>query len=147
MKGLKKKQRIQVIGLIGVTLAVAAVLIGYGFREGINLFRSPTQVLAQVPPQGEVFRIGGLIAEGTLKREPNNFVTFTVTDGNASVPLEYTGFLPDLVAENSGVVALGTYINNTFQATEILAKHDETYMPKEVIEALKEQGVYVDPDS
>jgi cytochrome c-type biogenesis protein CcmE len=145
MRGLKKKQRIQVIGLIGVTLAVAAVLIGYGFREGINLFRSPTQILAAAPPAGEVFRIGGLIAEGTLKREPNNFVTFTVTDGNASVPLEYTGLLPDLVAEKSGVVALGTYENNTFQATEILAKHDETYMPKEVIEALKEQGVYQEP--
>lgn len=147
MKGLKKKQRIQVIVLIGVTLAVAAGLIGYGFREGINLFRSPSQVLAQVPPAGEVFRIGGLIAEGTLKREKDNFVTFTVTDGNASVPVEYTGLLPDLVAEKSGVVALGTYINNTFQATEILAKHDETYMPKEVIEALKEQGVYVEPES
>ena len=147
MRGLKKTQRVQVIVLISVTLAVAVGLIGYGFREGINLFRSPTQVLAQVPPEGEMFRIGGLIAEGTLVKGNDNFVTFTVTDGNASVPVEYTGLLPDLVAENSGVVALGTYVNNTFQATEILAKHDETYMPKEVIEALKEQGVYQEPDS
>jgi cytochrome c-type biogenesis protein CcmE len=147
MKGLKKRQRVQVIALIAVTLLIAVALIGYGFRSGINLFRSPTQVLADVPPPGEVFRIGGLIEVGTLDRMPESRVQFNVTDGNASVPVVYTGLLPDLIAEDSGVVAKGVYVNNIFQASEILAKHDETYMPKEVIEALKEQGVYQEPDS
>ena len=147
MKGLRKKQRIQVIGLMAVTLVVAAVLIGYGFREGINFFRSPTEVLADVPPESEVFRIGGLIEEGTLVRGEGNAVTFVVTDGNGAVPVSYTGILPDLIAENSGVVAKGSYVGGTFLATEILAKHDEKYMPKEVIDALKEQGVYQEPGS
>jgi len=147
MRGLKKKQRVQVIALIAVTLLLAVGLIGYGFRNGINLFRSPTQVLADVPPPAEVFRIGGLIATGTLIKGRDNQVTFSVTDGNATVPVVYTGLVPDLIAEDSGVVAKGSYVNGSFVATEILAKHDEKYMPKEVIDALKEQGVYVEPGS
>ncbi|MEY8841078.1 cytochrome c maturation protein CcmE, partial [Cribrihabitans sp. XS_ASV171] len=72
-------------------------------------------------------------------------VRFVVTDGGASVPVSYTGVLPDLFAENQGMVGTGSYINGVFEASEILAKHDETYMPKEVVDALKEQGVYKDP--
>ena len=73
-------------------------------------------------------------------------ITFNVTDGGATVPVTYTGVLPDLFSENQGMVGTGSYINGTFQATEILSKHDESYMPKEVTDALKEQGVYQAPD-
>ncbi len=74
-------------------------------------------------------------------------ITFAVTDGAATVPVSYTGVLPDLFKEGEGMVGTGRLVNGVFEATEILAKHDESYMPKEVIDALKEQGVYVDPNS
>jgi cytochrome c-type biogenesis protein CcmE len=103
--------------------------------------------VAGPPGPTEVFRIGGLVEEGRIVRGQGETVSFRVTDGGASIPVTYTGILPDLFAENQGMVGQGRYIDGTFQATEILAKHDETYMPKEVIDALKDQGVYVDPAS
>ena len=145
MKGLKKQRRIQIIALAAVALIAATALIGYAMRDGINFFRSPSQVVETPPSPTEVFRIGGLVAEGSIVRGQGETVTFSVTDGGAVVPVAYTGVLPDLFAENQGMVGLGTYVNGTFQATEILARHDETYMPKEVVDALKEQGVYKDP--
>lgn len=147
MRGLKKQRRIQIIALAVVALIGATALIGYGLRDGINFFRTPTQVVETPPPEDEVFRIGGLVAEGTLDRGSSETVRFEVTDGNASVPVSFTGVLPDLFGENEGAVALGQMQNGVFIATEVLARHDETYMPKEVIEALQEQGVYVDPDT
>ena len=95
---------------------------------------------------GQRIRLGGLVEEGTLLRGQGETVTFSVTDGAASVPVSYTGILPDLFAENQGMVGTGKYINGTFEASEILAKHDETYMPREVVDALKEQGVYQEPE-
>ena len=74
-------------------------------------------------------------------------IRFAVTDGGASIPVTYSGVLPDLFEENQGMVGMGKYINGVFEASEILAKHDETYMPKEVVDALKEQGVYQEPDA
>ena len=147
MKSLKKTRRIQIIILAFVSLTVATGLIGYAMRDGINFFKSPSQVIAEPPAPNEVFRIGGLVEEGTLVRGQGETVTFNVTDGGASVPVTFTGVLPDLFGEGQGMVGTGSYINNTFQATEILAKHDEDYMPKEVIDALKEQGTYVEPNS
>lgn len=147
MKSLKKQRRIQVIVVAAVALAVSTALIGYALRDGINYFRSPSEVLAEPPRASEVFRIGGLVESGTLQRGDGETVRFFVTDGGASVPVTFTGVLPDLFAEDQGMVGLGSYVNGTFQATEILAKHDETYMPKEVVDALKEQGVYQAPDS
>ena len=147
MKSLKKRRRIQIIVIAFVALAVATGLIGYAMRDGINFFRSPSQVMAEPPAPSEVFRIGGLVEEGSLKKEADGTVAFRVTDGGASVPVRYSGILPDLFGENQGMVATGKYVNGVFQATEILAKHDEDYMPKEVIDALKEQGVYEDPNS
>jgi cytochrome c-type biogenesis protein CcmE len=147
MKSLKKTRRIQIIILAFVSLTVATGLIGYAMRDGINFFKSPSQVIAEPPAPNEVFRIGGLVEEGTLVRGQGETVTFNVTDGGASVPVAFTGVLPDLFGEGQGMVGTGSYINNTFQATEILAKHDEDYMPKEVIDALKEQGTYVEPNS
>ncbi len=145
MKGLKKQRRIQVILLAFVAIVVATALIGYAMRDGINFFRSPSQVAEQPPAPGEVFRIGGLVEEGSLTRGAGETVSFRVTDTNASVPVTFTGILPDLFAEGQGMVGTGSMQGETFVATEILAKHDETYMPKEVIDTLKEQGVYVEP--
>jgi cytochrome c-type biogenesis protein CcmE len=147
MMPLKKKRRIQIIALAAVSLALSTGLIGYAMRDGINFFRSPAQIVAEPPAPTEVFRIGGLVEEGSITRGEGETVTFRVTDGGATIPVTYTGILPDLFGENQGMVGQGRYIDGTFQATEILAKHDETYMPKEVIDALKEQGVYVEPGS
>ncbi|QUJ77858.1 cytochrome c maturation protein CcmE [Sulfitobacter albidus] len=147
MKSLKKQRRIQVIAVAVCALIAATALIGYGLRDGINFFRAPSQVVAEPPAPTEVFRIGGLVEEGTLKRGEGEQTRFSVTDGGASVPVVYTGVLPDLFGENEGMVGTGRYINGVFEATEILARHDETYMPKEVVDALKEQGVYQEPDT
>ena len=146
MIGLKKKRRIQIIVLAFVALAGSTALIGYAMQDGINFFRSPSQIAADPPAPSEVFRIGGLVEAGSVKRGNGKTVTFAVTDGGATVPVAYTGILPDLFGEGQGMVATGSLVTGTFQATEILAKHDESYMPKEVIDALKEQGVYKEPN-
>ena len=146
MKSLKKQRRIQIIALAVVGLTVATALIGYAMRDGINFFRAPSQIVAEPPGPPEVFRIGGLVAEGSLIRGQGESIRFEVTDGGAAVPVVFTGVLPDLFEENQGMVGTGRYINGVFEASEILAKHDETYMPKEVVDALKEQGVYQDPN-
>ncbi|THH38864.1 cytochrome c maturation protein CcmE [Aliishimia ponticola] len=147
MKSLKKQRRIQVIALTVVALIVSTGLIGYAMRDGINFFRSPSQVMEEPPQPTEVFRIGGLVEEGSLERGQGETIRFSVTDGGASVAVTFTGVLPDLFEENQGMVGTGRYVNGVFEATEILAKHDETYMPKEVVDALKEQGVYQEPES
>ena len=146
MKSLKKQRRIQVIILTFVAMIVSTALIGYAMRDGINFFRSPSQVLEEPPAANEVFRIGGLVEDGTLVRADGETVRFSVTDGGASVPVTFTGILPDLFKENEGMVGTGSYVDGVFVATEILAKHDETYMPKAVVDALKEQGVYQEPE-
>ncbi|MDP3194482.1 cytochrome c maturation protein CcmE [Tabrizicola sp.] len=147
MKGLKKQRRIQIIALAAVALLGATGLVGYAMRDGINFFRSPSQVMSAPPSAGETFRIGGLVVEGSIVRGEGTEVSFAVTDTNATVPVRYNGILPDLFSEGQGMVALGKMEGDTFIATEVLAKHDETYMPQEVVDALKEQGVYVDPNA
>lgn len=147
MRNLKKKRRIQVLAVAAVALALSTALIGYGMRDGINFFRAPTQVMEEPPAPGEVFRLGGLVEVGTLKRGQGEEITFNVTDGGATVPVKFSGVLPDLFGENKGMVGTGVMENGVFVAKEILAKHDENYMPKEVTEALKEQGVYRAPES
>ena len=147
MKGLKKQRRIQIILLASVALTLSAVLVGYAMRDGINFFRTPTQVVENPPAPEETFRIGGLVDEGSLVRGQGETVTFRVTDTNVSVPVAYTGVLPDLFGEGEGAVALGNLVDGVFVAREVLARHDETYMPKEVIDALKDQGVYKDPQA
>lgn len=147
MKSLKKQRRIQIVLIAAVALALSTALIGYAMRDGINFFRSPAEVIAEPPAENEEFRLGGLVEEGSLVRGQGETVTFRVTDGGGTVQVAYKGVLPDLFEENQGMIGTGRYINGVFQATEILAKHDETYMPKEVIDALKEQGVFVEPES
>ena len=145
LKGLKKQRRVQVILLAFALLVVATGLVGYAMRDGINFFRSPSQIVSDPPRPGEVFRIGGLVEQGSLVRGQGETVSFSVTDTNKTIPVRFTGVLPDLFAEGAGMVGTGSMQGDTFVATEILAKHDENYMPKEVVDALKEQGVYVEP--
>lgn len=142
MKNLKKQRRVQIIAIAFGALGLATALIGYAMRDGINYFRTPTQVAEAPPPPTEVFRIGGLVLGGSIVRGQGTTITFAVTDTNQTVPVQFTGVLPDLFGEGQGMVGTGSLVGGTFVATEILAKHDETYMPREVIDALKAQGVY-----
>ena len=145
MKTLKKRRRVQVILLAVVALGLATAFIGIALKDGINYFRSPSQVIAEPPKPAEVFRIGGLVETGSIIRGQGETIHFVVTDGGESVPVSFKGVLPDLFSENQGMIGTGSYVDGVFEATEILAKHDETYMPKEVMDALKEQGVYQKP--
>lgn len=146
MRGLKKQRRIQIVVVATVALALSTALIGYALRDGINFFRPPVEVAENPPPPTEVFRIGGMVEEGTLVRGQGETITFNVTDFAASIPVSYTGVLPDLFGEGEGMVGTGRMVDGTFEASDILARHDETYMPAEVIEALQDQGMYHDPD-
>ncbi|WP_102226522.1 cytochrome c maturation protein CcmE [Acidimangrovimonas sediminis] len=145
MKSLKKKRRIQIIVVAAVALVLSTALVGYAFRGGINFYRTPTQVAEKAPPSFEIFRIGGLVKKGTLVRGDGKTITFDVTDTKSAIPVRFTGVLPDLFSEGSGMIATGHMEHGTFIAREILAKHDATYMPKEVIDTLKAQGVYEPP--
>lgn len=147
MKNLKKTRRKQIIGAAAVSLVLATALVGYGFRDGINLYRSPSEYAASPIAEGEVFRLGGLVETGSLVRGAGETITFNVTDGGATVPVRFTGVLPDLFGEGQGMIGTGSMQEGTFIAREILAKHDENYMPREVIDSLKAQGVYEDPNS
>jgi cytochrome c-type biogenesis protein CcmE len=139
--GLKKRRRVQLIVIAFVFIIVATALIGFAFKDGIEFFRSPTQVMSEKIDPTEVFRIGGLVKEETLQRNGDN-VSFVVTDTANDVPVTFIGILPDLFSEGTGMIATGRLIAGEFEATEILAKHDENYLPKEVADALKEQGVF-----
>ena len=147
LKSLKKRRRVQVIYMASASLALVLALLWFLPDDSFQFFRSPSEVTQAPPPPTELFRIGGLVAEGTLARGQGEQISFAVTDGGASIPVVYSGILPDLFAEGQGMVAQGKYINGRFEAVEILAKHDETYMPSEVIDALKAQGIYVEPNA
>jgi cytochrome c-type biogenesis protein CcmE len=140
MAGLRKKQRVRMIVGGLALLAVAAGLAGYGFREGIEFFRSPTQLAEEPLADGKVFRLGGLVKPGTWQQGAVS--TFVVTDGTSDVPVRFSGIVPSLFAEGGGTIVRGTMQDGVFVADEVLAKHDETYMPREVVDALKEQGVW-----
>ncbi|KFE35747.1 cytochrome c maturation protein CcmE [Thioclava atlantica] len=147
MKSLKKKRRIQVLAVAAVALVISTGMIGYAMRDGINFFRAPSQLATEPPKPGETFRLGGLVEKGTLKRGEGETITFSVTDGGATVPVKFAGVLPDLFKEGQGMIGTGKMEDGVFVADEILAKHDENYMPKEVVDALKKQGVYEAPNS
>jgi len=109
-------------------------------RDGIQYFRSPSQVIEQSPLPTELFRIGGLVKdESWIKGKKHQFV---VTDTENDISVEFIGILPDLFREGQGVIATGNLVNNIFIASEVLAKHDENYIPKEVMDTLKNKGLY-----
>jgi cytochrome c-type biogenesis protein CcmE len=120
------------------TLGIAAALVLNAFQSNLVFFFSPTQVAQAEAPKDRAFRIGGLVEQGSIKRDPNGLtVTFVVTDTAKTVPVTYTGMLPDLFSEGKGVVAQGKLrADGMFVAEQVLAKHDENYMPPEAAEAL-----------
>ena len=145
MKLRRRDQRLIVIGAAGVMLALAAFLTLMGLRDSVVYFAAPSE-LAQKAKPGHVVRLGGLVVRGSLHRDPDGAERFTVTDNVAQVNVRYDGILPDLFREGQGVVAEGVYAPGAdFEATRVLAKHDETYMPREVAEALKARGEWKGP--
>lgn len=137
---MKTRHKRLIIIMAGVAvLAVALTLIFKAFNSNMVFFFSPTDVQANQAPVNKAFRLGGLVEEGSLQREDDGLtVHFKVTDNNKTIPVTYTGILPDLFREGQGVVAQGKLNpQGTFLASEVLAKHDETYMPPEVADALE----------
>jgi cytochrome c-type biogenesis protein CcmE len=138
----RRQRRLVLIGAALAILSLAAGLALTALRESIVFFVTPSELAAKPVETGKRFRIGGLVKEGSLVREGLS-ARFEVTDGNASFPVVYRGILPDLFREQQGVVAEGAFdAAGTFRADTVLAKHDERYMPKEVADALKKQGVW-----
>jgi cytochrome c-type biogenesis protein CcmE len=131
-----------VVGLVIAGVAIAAALGLRAFDDNLLYFYSPTQVAAGEAPPGKKFRLGGLVTEGSIQREPGALeVRFQVTDMKESMTVSYSGVLPDLFREGQGVIAFGVLMpDGSFRADEVLAKHDENYMPPEVAEALRAQG-------
>ena len=134
----RRHKRITIIFVGLAALAFATYLVASAFRENLVFFFSPTQVAKKEAPVGRTFRVGGLVENGTLKRDPDGLtVRFTVTDTAASIPVVYKGILPDLFKEGRGCVAQGRIgPDGVFQAEQVLAKHDENYMPPEAGAAL-----------
>ena len=138
MKPRHKRLAIIAGGL--AALGIAAALVLNAFRSNLVFFYSPSQVLANEAPQGKTLRIGGLVEAGSLTRERDGLtVRFVVTDTARELPVVYTGILPDLFREGKGVVAQGRFgADGVFQATEVLAKHDENYMPPDAAHAIEQ---------
>ena len=139
----KRDQRLIVIGAAGVLLAMAVALTLVGLRDSVVYFAAPSELAEKAQP-GHRIRIGGLVVAGSLHRDADG-VRFAVTDNRAQVDVHYAGELPSLFREGQGVVAEGAYAGGAFEATRVLAKHDENYMPREVAEALKQRGEWKGP--
>ena len=137
----RKQRRMTMIGGALAVLAIAAGLVLNALRDSIVFFSTPTMAADKKIPAGQRFRLGGMVEQGSLQRGDNLAVSFKVSDGGATLPVNFKGILPDLFREGQGVVAEGALDGNgVFKADTVLAKHDETYMPKEVADALKKQG-------
>ena len=131
-----RHQRLAIAAGVVAVVGVAAALVLNAFQSNLVFFYSPSQIASKEAPTGRTFRLGGLVEAGSVKRDGVS-VSFVVTDTARSVPVRYSGILPDLFKEGKGVVAQGQLKDGTFEAREVLAKHDENYMPPEAAEALK----------
>lgn len=141
----RRQRRLAAIGAIGLVVAVALGMILVALRDRIVFFRSPTEIAEGRVKPGESIRLGGLVLTGSVMREAGNPIRFIVTDGANEVKVIYGGILPDLFREGQGVVAEGRMEpDGIFAATNILARHDENYMPREVADSLKKQGHWRD---
>ena len=141
----RKQRRLTMIGGALAVLAIAAALVLNALRNSIVFFSTPVMVAEQHIPAGKRFRLGGLVQPGSLVRGDNLAIKFEVSDGSATLPVAFQGILPDLFREGQGVVAEGALDSTgVFKADTVLAKHDETYMPKDVADALKKQGHWKD---
>ncbi len=139
---MKPKRRRLYFVVVGMALlGVAAGLVLYAMNDSLVFFYSPSDLVTKEIPPGRTLRLGGLVETGSVQRDGGTTVRFRVTDLAKAVPVVYTGILPDLFREGQGVVTMGTIgSDGVFVADEVLAKHDENYMPKEVVDALKKSG-------
>ncbi len=148
-KSPKARRRLTVLLAAAPVLALAIGLALYGLRDSISFFYTPSQAIDAGVPAGRSVQLGGLVEEGSVVRHPDGQVEFIVADRRAASKVVYHGELPDLFREGQGIVAQGAFDKEgVFVARQVLAKHDEKYMPKEVADALKEQGEWYgdDPD-
>jgi cytochrome c-type biogenesis protein CcmE len=135
----RRKRMAIALGIVAVVGAATALVLN-AFQSNLVFFYTPTQIDAKEAPSGRTFRLGGLVVEGSVKRDGVK-VAFEVTDTAKTVPVQFSGILPDLFKEGKGVVAQGQLENGVFQAREVLAKHDENYMPPEAAQALKNAAI------
>lgn len=141
----RKQRRLSLIGGGLLVLGLAAALVLFALKDAIVFFNSPTDIVEKNVKPGARIRLGGLVKPGSIQRGEQLNVRFEITDGNKSIPVGYSGILPDLFREGQGVVTEGTLdAAGTFKADTVLAKHDENYMPKEVADSLKKQGHWKD---
>jgi cytochrome c-type biogenesis protein CcmE len=139
----RKQRRAILIGTCLGVLALAVGLVLFALRDSIVFFYTPSEVAEKGLATGQRFRLGGLVEDGSVKRSEGTTVSFVITDKRSTLPVTYTGVLPDLFREGQGVVAEGMLTSDgVFHADSVLAKHDENYMPPEVAKKLKEQGVW-----
>ncbi|MEE2693118.1 MAG: cytochrome c maturation protein CcmE [Pseudomonadota bacterium] len=137
----RKQKRLALVGGVFVAAAVGVALVLSALNKAVAYFYVPADIAALPSPPEGLIRLGGLVEAGSVVREEGGaLIRFTVADEVSQVPVSYRGILPDLFREGQGVVAQGRLVNGELQAVEVLAKHDENYMPREVAEALKEQG-------
>lgn len=137
-----RKQRLALVFGAITAVAIAVGLVLYALNQNINLFFTPTQIASGEAPENQTIRIGGLVVAGSVARNPDSLdVSFELTDNESQVMVSFSGILPDLFREGQGIIALGEFSEQKgFVAKEVLAKHDENYMPPEVAEALKKAG-------
>ncbi|MBS1168878.1 MAG: ccmE [Proteobacteria bacterium] len=141
----RKTRRLILIGTVGAILATAIGLVLFALSGQITLYKTPSEIVEQPMPEGRRLRIGGLVEVGSVVRKDGGQVDFKVTDTANAVSVTYIGLLPDLFKEGQGVVAEGRLDQaGLFHADTVLAKHDERYMPKEVVDALKARGVWIE---
>lgn len=132
-----RKRRLIAVGLILVAVGIATALTLLALQDNMNYLFTPAQVKAGETERHTTFRLGGMVKKDSIRRAPDSLrVDFTVIDGDAEMPVEYTGILPDLFRENQAVIATGSMQDGHFVAREVLAKHDESYMPKELADAM-----------
>jgi cytochrome c-type biogenesis protein CcmE len=135
-----RQRRMALVGVAVLGVAGAVALALQAFEENMTYFVTPTELLADAKRADKSFRLGGMVKEGSVQRTPGNLeVRFTVTDMKQEMPVSYNGVLPDLFREGQGVITRGKFVNGVFNADEVLAKHDEKYMPPEVAKKLAEQ--------
>lgn len=136
----RKRRRATMLGIGLALLAGGAVLAGFAFDRSFAFFVTPSELAAEPPAPGRLLRLGGLVVEGSVAHRADGSVSFSVTDTAETVSVTYAGLLPDLFREGQGVVAQGHWQDGRFAAVEVLARHDENYVPAEVVEALKAEG-------
>jgi cytochrome c-type biogenesis protein CcmE len=132
-----RKRRLIAVGLILVAVGIATTLTVFALQQNMTYLYTPSEILAGKVPAGARFRIGGMVKDQSIERGQSLTVAFVVTDGDGDMRVEYEGILPDLFREKQSVIATGTMQGNRFVASEVLAKHDENYVPRDVAEAMQ----------